>query len=124
MKSAAVLLGVIGGIIGMFTGFFAFGWVEFTSWVNREAALNALDQPDNARLLQVMGLIAPILAIAGGAMSKLRPYIGAVLMLASAAGMFWAFGFGAFTMFPIAMCATGGILGMLGALSGEPDGMK
>jgi len=35
-----------------------------------------------------------------------------VLMLASAAGIWFAFGFGVFTMFPIAMCGLGGLLAL------------
>ena len=38
--------------------------------------------------------------------------IGAVLLLLSAVGMFWAFGFGVFTMFPIAMSALGWVLAL------------
>ena len=32
MRNAALTLGIIGGIIGMFVGFFSFGYVEFIRW--------------------------------------------------------------------------------------------
>ncbi|HSF93240.1 MAG TPA: hypothetical protein VLA51_13700 [Paracoccaceae bacterium] len=114
MRNAALVLGVIGGIVGMIVGFFAYGWVEFTQWFNSEVR-DMIDETASAQRWQLIGLVAPILAIAGGAMSNQRPVIGAVLMFASAAGMVWGIGFNVFTMFPIAMCLVGGVLGLAGA---------
>ncbi len=114
MKNAAMVLGIIGGIVGMIVGFFVYGWVVFTDWFNGEVA-DTIEVSANAGRWQMVGLVAPILAIAGGAMSNQRPMIGAVLMFLSAAGMYWGLGFGVFTMFPIAMCAVAGVLGMAGA---------
>ncbi|MEE9453860.1 MAG: hypothetical protein V3V13_05685 [Paracoccaceae bacterium] len=116
MKNAAMVLGVIGGIVGMIVGFFVYGWVVFTDWFNGEVA-DVIEESAHATRWQIIGLIAPILAIAGGAMSNQRPYIGAVMMLLSAAGMYWGLGFSVFTMFPIAMCGLAGILGVAGANS-------
>ena len=52
-------------------------------------------------------------------MSPKKPLAGAVLMLLSAGGMYWGFGFGVFTMFPIAMCLVAGLLGLSGAIGRE-----
>ena len=123
MKNAAVILGIIGGVIGIFVGLAVTGWMEFTGWFNAQVPEAAIDTPGNARQLAMVGLFAPILAIAGGAMSGLRPYLGAIFMGLSAAGMYWAFGFGVFTMFPIAMCALACVLGLAGAATREPGGM-
>lgn len=109
-----MVLGIIGGIVGMIVGFFVYGWVVFTDWFNGEV-VDTIEVSVNAGRLQLVGLVAPILAIAGGAMSNQRPMIGAVLMFVSAAGMYWGLGFGVFTMFPIAMCGVAGVLGMAGA---------
>ncbi len=111
MKNAATILGIIGGIVGMFVGFFAYGWVEFTDWFNAEVR-DVIETTENAARWKLVGLVAPILAIAGGAMTGARPVIGAVLMFISAAGMLWGLGFGVFTMFPIAMCLVAGLLGL------------
>ncbi len=111
MKSAAVILGIIGGIVGMMVGFVAYGWVEFTEWFNAEVS-DVIEETANATRWQIVGLVSPILAIAGGAMSGTRPAIGAGLMFVSAIGMLWGLGFGAFTMFPIAMCGVAGLLGL------------
>ncbi len=122
MKNAAVILGIIGGVIGIFVGLGVTGWLTFADWFNTEVT-EAIDTPGNADMLRAAGLIAPILAIAGGAMSGLRPFLGAVFMGASAVGMYFAFGFGVFTMFPIAMCALACVLGLAGAATREPGGM-
>ncbi len=123
MKNAALILGVIGGGVGMIVGFFAYGWIELGAWLSgvTEGATSDLTGPgeDEGRI-RFVSLFAPILGIAGGAMSNLRPAAGAVLMLLSAAGMYWGFGFGVFTMFPIAMCLIGGVLGLMGLLTREP----
>jgi len=104
MKNAAMVLGIIGGTVGMIVGFFVYGWVVFTEWFNTQAP-GAIVQSANGTTLQLVGLVAPILAIAGGAMAIKRPVAGSVLLALSAAGMYFGLGFSVFTMFPIAMCA-------------------
>ncbi len=123
MKNAAVVLGIIGGVLALIVGYSVNGWIVFSDWFNTEVN-NVIDPVENARRLRIIGLLAPLLAIAGGAMSVLRPFFGAALMLAAAAGMIWGLGFGVFTMFPISLCALGGVLGLIGALTREPGGMQ
>jgi len=72
-------------------------------------------------LIRFMSLVAPMLAIAGGAMAKVRALWGGALLLVSAAGMYFAFGFGVFTMFPIAFAALGGVMAVA---AGKPDEPK
>lgn len=120
MKNAAVILGIIAGIFGMIIGFFVYGYVEFVDWFSAETGTNALDQAQNPQRLQAVGFIAPILAIAGGAMSNPRPLIGAVLLALSCFGMYWGLGFGVFTMFPIAMSGLAALFGLLGLATREP----
>lgn len=114
MRNAALVLGLIGGIVGMIVGFFSFGYTEFVEWANTPA----LDQVDNVGLIRVMSLLAPLLAIAGGAMARSQAMIGGILMIVSSVGMHYAFGFGVFTMFPIAMCGLGGVLALVAR---QPD---
>ena len=73
------------------------------------------------QLVRAGALIAPLLAIAGGAMARARALWGGVLLLASAAGMYGAFGFNVFTMFPISFAGLGGILAIA---AGKPDEEK
>lgn len=110
MRNAALTLGLIGGLIGMIVGFFSFGYVEFIRWFGEIEDLAR--QPANPLLIQGTSLLAPLLAITGGAMARSAPQVAGALMLVSAAGMYFAFGFGAFTMFPIAMCGLGGVLAL------------
>ncbi len=110
MRNAALTLGVIGGIIGMIVGFFGYGYTEFIDWFGEVPDI--VEQVDNVGRTRFIGLLAPLLAIAGGAMARSRAMIGGILMLLSAGGMYFGFGFGAFTMFPIAMCALGGVLAL------------
>ncbi len=110
MRNAALVLGIIGGLVGMFVGFFSYGYTEFIAWFGDVPEV--AEQVDNVRLIRTVSLFSPLLAIAGGAMARSRAMLGGVLLLISAAGMFHAFGFGVFAMFPIAMCALAAILAL------------
>ena len=120
MRNAALTLGIIAGLIGMLVGFFSYGWLEFLTWAESEN-IDISDGPDNPGLIRMMSIIAPVLALAGGAMARARALWGGVLMLLSAAGMFYAFDFGVFTMFPIVFAAVGGFLAIA---AGKPDEPK
>ncbi len=54
-------------------------------------------------------------------MAKSRALVGGVLMLLAGALMYFAFGFGVFTMFPIGFCIVGGLLALA---AGKPDEPK
>lgn len=119
MRNAAMVLGIIGGTIGIVVGFFGYGLVvvdAFFSGLSDSGPIN--EHHDRIKLVSLM---APILGVAGGAMSPGRPAIATVLMAASSAGMYWGFGFTVFTMFPIAMCASAAVL-TLGAALGRARG--
>ncbi|MGR3661676.1 MAG: hypothetical protein ACU0CA_10905 [Paracoccaceae bacterium] len=116
MRNAALTLGLIGGIIGMFVGVFSYGYTEFIEWFGEVPDI--AEQVDNVQLIRALALLSPLLAIAGGAMARSNARLGGGLMILSAAGMFFGFGFGAFTMFPIAMCALGGVLALAAT---QPD---
>lgn len=119
MRNAALTLGVIAGLIGMIVGFFSYGYTEA---IGRYGEIEGLaEQLSNPGLVRTMSILAPILALAGGAMSRARALWGGVMMLASAAGMLVAFGWTVFTMFPIAMAALGGLLAIA---AGKPDEPK
>jgi hypothetical protein len=110
MRNSALILGIIGGIVGMIVGFFSYGYTEVVNAVGDVGGV--FSQVDNVERVRAVSLISPILAIAGGAMARSRAMIGGGLMLVSATGMYWGFGFGAFTMFPIAMVGLGGVLAL------------
>lgn len=121
MRNAAFILGIVGGLVGMVVGFFAYGfaalgemWEAFSSVAREAGAAGIVEDPMTAKLV---GLIAPILALSGGAMAPSRPAIASILLVVSALGMYWAFDFNVFTMFPIAMTAVGGVFALVGALT-------
>ena len=119
MRNAALVLGIIAGIIGMLIGFFSWGYTEaIETWGE---VPDLFEQVDNVALVRAGGLISPLLAIAGGAMAHARALWAGVLLLISAAGMYLAFGFNVFTMFPISMAALGGVLAIA---AGKPDEPK
>lgn len=119
MRNAATVLGIIAGVIGMIVGFFSFGYVEAVQHFGEVDGL--FSQVTNTELVQATSIIAPLLAIAGGAMSRARALWGGILLLLSAAGMYHAFGFNVFTMFPIAFA---GVAGIMAVAAGKPDEPK
>ena len=119
MRNAALVLGILGGLLGMLVGFASTGYIEA---IERWGEIpDVAEQVDNVGLIRTMGIVAPILALAGGAMAKVRALWGGILLLLSAAGMFWTFGYGVFTMFPIALT---GLAGLLALAAGKPDEPK
>jgi hypothetical protein len=119
MRNAALVLGIIGGLFAMLVGFFSFGYTEVAA---RHAEIEDIFGPiANPELIRAVSFVAPILAIAGGAMAKIRALWGGALMLLSAAGLYIAFGFNVFTMFPLGFCLLGGLLALA---AGKPDEPK
>lgn len=119
MRNAALVLGIIGGLIGMVVGFFSYGYTEA---IERYGEVEGLfEQVSNVDLIRGASFFAPLLALAGGAMAKARALWGGVLLLLSAGGMYYAFHFNVFTMFPIGFCALAGVLAIA---AGKPDEPK
>lgn len=119
MRNAALTLGIIAGVIGMIIGFFGYGYTELAR--NFSEVEEMFGMFDNPQFVRVASILAPLLAIAGGAMAKARALWGGILLLLSAGGMYMAFGFNVFTMFPIAFAGLGGILALA---AGKPDEPK
>ena len=120
MKNAAVVLGILGGVLGMVTGFFVYGYVEFLGWFDTQLEQDVLRAPEHADRLVFVGIASPVLALAGGAMSHPRPTVGAALLAISVAGMVWAYGFGVFTAFPIVLTGLAALFAVLGRATREP----
>jgi len=119
MRNAALVLGIIGGLIAMVIGFVGYGYTEIVR-ANSEVG-EIFGTFDNEALVRAASFLAPLLAIAGGAMARIRALWGGGLLLVSAGLMYFAFGFGVFTMFPIGFCLLGGVLALA---AGKPDEPK
>ena len=116
MRNAALTLGLIGGLIGIVVGLFAYGATEIselTPEIN-----DAFDVFQNPMFIKFTSFFAPLLAIAGGAMSRNLALVGGIAMLASAALFFTGLGFNIATMFPIGFAGLGGVLAIV---SRQPD---
>jgi hypothetical protein len=119
MRNAALVLGIIGGCLAVLVGFFSYGYTEA---VNRFGEVDGLlVQVTDPALIRTASFVSPLLAIAGGAMARIRALSGGLLLLLSAGLMYYAFGFNVFTMFPIGMCA---LAGLLAVSAGKPDEPK
>ncbi|SFI52173.1 hypothetical protein [Celeribacter neptunius] len=119
MRNAALVLGILGGVIAMAIGFFSYGYTEAIDRLGEVEGL--FEQVGNVDLIRLTSFLAPILAIAGGAMARARALWGGVLMLLAAGLMYNGFGFNVFTMFPLGLCLLGGILAVA---AGKPDEPK
>ncbi|RBI73097.1 hypothetical protein DQW77_09605 [Roseovarius sp. TE539] len=119
MRNAALVLGIIGGLIAMLVGFLSYGYTEAVEYFGEVDGL--AHQVENVELIRGVSFAAPLLAIAGGAMARVRALWGGVLMLVSAGAMLYAFDFNVFTMFPIGFTALGGVLAVA---AGKPDEPK
>lgn len=119
MRNAALVLGIIAGLLGMIVGFFGYGYTEAIAHFGEIDGI--AEQVENADLVRLMAVLSPMMAIAGGAMARARALWGGVLLLGSAAGMYAGFGFNVFTLFPICFA---GLAGVLAVAAGKPDEPK
>lgn len=116
MRNAALVLGLIGGILAMVVGFFNYGYVEFIQWFGEVP--DVASQVENPERVQMASFLAPLIGIAGAAMARARALWGGILMLIAAGALYWAIGFDVFTMFPVAALGLGGVLAIA---AGRPD---
>jgi len=116
MRNAATVLGLIGGLLALLMGMVSYGYTEaiyrWGEWPD------LFPQPKNVDLIRAMSVLAPLLAIAGAGMARYRALWGGIALALAAVGLYWAFGIGFFTIFPISMCALAAILALA---AGRPD---
>lgn len=118
MRNAAMVLGLIAGLMGIFVGLFGYGYSELAV---ARPEVNEFFSLENPELIRFASFVAPLLAIAGGAMAKARALWGGGLMLLAGVLFYVSFGFNIATMFPIGFAIVGGILGVA---AGKPDEPK
>jgi hypothetical protein len=99
MATAALILGILGGLFGLFVGLFGYG-------IGAIAGVGGF---------QIISIAIPIAALVGGGMAKANPAVGGGLMLASTIGMLWIFGFNFFTAIPVVLTGVGGALALMAA---------
>ncbi len=116
MRNAASILGIIAGLIGIIVGLFGYGYAELSERHSQVGEVFGL--LENPGFIRFASFIAPLLAIAGGAMAKSGALWGGILLVISAAFFYAAFGFNVATMFPIGFA---GLAGLLAIAAGKPD---
>ena len=119
MRNAAAALGLIGGVLALVMGMVSFGYTEALYHWGEWPDLAEL--PENVDTIRAMSVIAPLLAIAGAGMARYRALWGGLALAAASIGLYWAFGIGFFSIFPISMCALAAILALA---AGRPDEPK
>ena len=53
MKQAALVLGIIAGVLGLIMGISVAGWIALTGWLDGQVP-DALHQPQNAAVLKIV----------------------------------------------------------------------
>jgi len=119
MRNAAGILGIIAGLLGIIVGLVGYGFAELTA--NSPDIGEAFWVVENPDFIRAASFIAPLLAIAGGAMARTRALWGGIALLLSATAFYTAFGFNIGTMFPIGFAGLGGLLAIA---AGRPDEEK
>jgi hypothetical protein len=116
MRNAASILGIIAGLMGIIVGLFGYGYAELSAVVPEVGEV--IWSNKNPDFIRAASFLAPMFAIAGGAMAKSRALWGGIALLASCALFYAAFGFNIGTMFPIGFAGLGGLLAIA---AGKPD---
>src|ERR1700674_346519 len=100
MLIGALILGILGGLFGLLIGLagYTLGGIAGSGGV------------------QALSMAIPIASLVGGGMAKEKPTIAGGLMVVSAIGMFFIFGFNFFTAIPLVLSAVGGLLAFTGLI--------
>lgn len=119
MRNAALILGLIGGLMGLLVGLFSYG---YTTAIEQFGEVEGLfEQVANINAIRVAAVVSPLLALAGAGMAKVQALWGGALLMISVLGMYLGLGFGFFTMWPMAFC---GLAGIMALAAGQPDEPK
>ncbi len=106
MKIAALILGIIGGIAGLFGAIFALGIGGIGTAVGAEGATSMAGSGLAALALSLLGIV-------GGSMAIAKPKAAGIMMLIAAVGGLIAVFVAYIVAFPLLL--TGGIMGLVGA---------
>lgn len=110
MRTSAMVIGLLGGLMGVVIGIVGFALGD---WV-------AGSDANVGTIIKVVSVAVPLAALIGAAIVRGRPLIGAVLMLASAVALAVLTDFGAYGYITIALLGLAGLLGLLGMRGSRP----
>ena len=100
MKIAALILGILGGLVSLSYGLLGFG-------------LGSIVQGGGG--LKFVSIAVPIAALVGAGLSLSKPMVAAILMGASAVVFVLVIGFNVFSLVPVLLLGLGALFAFLGA---------
>jgi hypothetical protein len=103
MKTGALVLGIIGGLVALLYGLLGYGLGSLAGGAA------------GAGLLKLLSIALPVAALIGAGMVKAKPVIGAALMAIGALGFVLILGFNFFSLIPVVLLGLGALLGFLGS---------
>lgn len=104
MKTGALILGIIGGLISLLYGLVGYGMGSIAD------AGNA----GSGGMIKLVSIGLPIAALVGAGLVKTKPAIGAGLMAIAAVGFLLVLGFNFFSMIPVILLGLGAFFGYMG----------
>jgi hypothetical protein len=115
MKVGAGILGILWGIFALLTfGLFYGGFQSLAEEFQRGVGTN----PEHAQIDKYIGVGLPLLALGGGTISFGQGAIGGLMMLGSAAGIFWKTQHSFIGLVLAGPLALAGLIAIIGELSG------
>jgi TRAP-type mannitol/chloroaromatic compound transport system permease small subunit len=112
MKNLPMILGIAGGLFGLWAGVSFYG-ADYTAAFSSFKAF-----------FHVTGTLVPLLAIIGGLIAARKPSLGAVLMIGAALAMLPIFGLKWHTILAVTFCAAGGVAATLQTDSRHEEGLR
>lgn len=104
MKTGALILGIIGGLIALLYGLVGYGI----------GSLGSATGTEGSGVVMLVSIALPLAALIGAGMVKAKPAIGAALMAIGAIGFVLILGFNFFSLIPVVLLGLGALLGFLG----------
>jgi hypothetical protein len=105
MKTGALVLGILGGVIALIYGMVGYGLGDLGS---------SLGVKDSGTM-KFLSLGLPIAGLVGAGMVKTKAVIGAALMGIAAIGIVLFLGFNFFSLIPVVLLGLGAFLAVLGS---------
>ncbi len=101
MKTGALIIGILGGLIALAIGFIGYGLGSMAN----------AGQAGSGSTLKMLSIGVPIFALVGAGMVMARPIIGATLMAGSAIIFVIVVGFNFISLVPVVLLGIGAFLG-------------
>lgn len=109
MKTGALILGIIGGLVALAYGLLGYGL----------GSIADAGEAGSGGVLKLFSIGLPVAALLGAGMVKAKPAIGSALMAISAVGFLIVLGFNFFSLIPVVLLGLAAFFGFLGMQEGS-----